>query len=115
MDNLELVYQVWNPATKCYEAAERTVSAKSWRLCKPSRPTKNPKHHPPQLNGFTYHRDNVRLKYFQWARDQQLASITDYDGMYPPHSAMFYGVVKKVNKDQYFAVEHTVEIDPLLA
>ncbi len=104
--NKTLQLQLWDAKRRVYAPVPNdTPRGNAWRLCKPDRPVKNPKHVPPRHTASAYSVNDVQQRYLKWAGEKRLPSVTCYANRLPQLSRHFLGAFVYVDAYQYFTVE----------
>ena len=120
-----LELQLWNPKAKAYEPTGATVvggnradveamadSARGkgggWRICRPDRPTKNPRISTPRYTASSRSVEDVQRDYLAWAQAANRTRVTAYGRL--PNKHLFTGEIVYTTPDEQFAVseEHDV-------
>lgn len=143
-ESTERQLQLWDAKTRTYMPTGNTVDSavfkavealadtarlvsKAWRIVDGTRPTKNPKHHPPRGNSLTAVED-IQRAYLLWAQAKGLTSIVAYNNRPPPNFAadrlagyhkkradksvpLFTGEIRYITPEMQFAVDETCELE----
>ena len=111
-----LQVQFWDAESKSYapsthqgdltaDNARMVACGRPWRLCKPDRPTKNPKYRPLVRAGSIYTIAKVQARYCEWAQAKGLTQIHAFEGK-PLALGNFKGAILRVDPDKYFQVRN---------